>query len=810
MAFKFITYFLFLFGVSIFFSSSFCRASDTISAGQSLFPNQTIISKEGKFELGFFSPGTSTNFYIGIWYKNIPVTTVVWVLNRNHPIPQSLYYNSQLEVANGTLLLRSGLNMIFSYKQTNNATEAVILDTGNFIIRNASGVQWQSFEHPTDTWLPGAKLGYRWFSDINVKLVSWRNPNDPASGSFSLGMGSDGNSDLSIRKGNGTLWSSGPWQGGTFQSLDLNYPYNFTYLARDLDVYVTYNNKSVLSRILINHRGRMELFQWLEVRRAWDLFMVKPYSCGAYAMCGPNTMCDTDPSPACRCLSGFKPLVEVDWDSSDFSSGCVRRRPFHCTDKVGYIKVTTSRLPESQESVELPNNVCELQCSKTCSCTAYAYGSGGKCILLEGDFLDLETPTNNSAGVDLHVKVKQKGNRKVLLLELVLPIPAALLLLSCFGFCYVGPKLINRKSKDTHQNLLLLDLDSNGAEYKKVVQVGNTHGEDKNDKYELPIFSFSSIVASTNNFSVENKLGEGGFGPVYKGLLLNGLFVAVKRLSKRSGQGLEEFKNETEVIAKLQHRNLVRILGCCIENNEMILVYEYMPNNSLDFFIFEPTSGVVLEWAKRVEIIEGIAQGLLYLHHYSRLRIVHRDLKASNILLDAEMNPKISDFGMARIFGGNSMQANTERIVGTYGYMSPEYAMEGLFSVKSDVFAFGVLMLEIISGKKNTGFYGSEYLSLLGYTWNAWIHGRALEVFDPSLEMAASSSAALRYIKIGLLCVQENPADRPLMSDVVGMLSNEDAEAPSPLNPAFTVTRSSNKVQICSVNGLTLSHVEAR
>ncbi|XP_047973786.1 G-type lectin S-receptor-like serine/threonine-protein kinase RKS1 isoform X3 [Salvia hispanica] len=607
-------------------------------------------------------------------------------------------------------------------------------------------------------------------------------------------MGTNGSSDLSIRKGEKILWSSGPWQGGTFQSLDLNYPYNITYLARDGDVSVTYNNnnKSVLSRILINHRGRMELFQWLEVRQTWDLLIVKPYSCGAYAMCGPNTMCDTDPSPACRCLSGFKPRVEVDWD---FSSGCVRKRPFHCTDKVGYIKVTTSRLPESQESVELPNNVCELQCSKKCSCTAYAYGSGGKCILLKEDFLDLETPTNNSAGVDLHVKVKQKGKSRVLLLELVLPITAALLS-SCFGFCYARPKLTNWRSKDTHQNLLLLNLD--------------THGEEKNDKYELPIFSFSSIVASTNNFSMENKLGEGGFGPVYKGELMNGLFVAVKRLSKRSGQGLEEFRNETEVIAKLQHRNLVRILGCCVENNEMILVYEYMPNNSLDFFIFEPTSGGLLEWAKRVQIIEGIAQGLLYLHHYSRLRIVHRDLKASNILLDAEMNPKISDFGMARIFGGNNMQANTERIVGTYGYMSPEYAMEGLFSVKSDVFAFGILMLEIISGKKNTGFYGSEYLSLLGYTWNAWIHGRAVEVVDPSLERPASSSAVLRYIKIGLLCVQENPADRPLMSDVVGMLSSEDAEMPSPLNPAFTVTRSSNKVQICSANGLTLSHVEAR
>ncbi|KAH9715534.1 Receptor-like serine/threonine-protein kinase [Citrus sinensis] len=237
----------------------------------------------------------------------------------------------------------------------------------------------------------------------------------------------------------------------------------------------------------------------------------------------------------------------------------------------------------------------------------------------------------------------------------------------------------------------------------------------KKEVDQLPLFSFSSVSTATNTFSDTNKLGEGGFGPVYKGVLRKGDEIAVKRLSGRSEQGLREMKNEASVIAKVQHKNLVRLLGCCIDKDEKILIYEYMPNKSLDFFLFDPTKRILLDWVTRVQIIEGIAQGLLYLHQYSRVRIIHRDLKASNILLDKDMNPKISDFGMARICGGNELQANTSRIVGTYGYMSPEYALEGIFSIKSDVFSFGVLLLEIVSGKKNTGLYRTDSLNLLGY-----------------------------------------------------------------------------------------------
>ncbi|XP_075667339.1 G-type lectin S-receptor-like serine/threonine-protein kinase At1g11330 isoform X2 [Castanea sativa] len=236
-----------------------------------------------------------------------------------------------------------------------------------------------------------------------------------------------------------------------------------------------------------------------------------------------------------------------------------------------------------------------------------------------------------------------------------------------------------------------------------------------NQVQELPLFNFEMLVRATNDFHLSSKLGQGGFGPVYKGKLSDGQEIAVKRLSRTSAQGLEEFMNEVVVISKLQHRNLVRLLGCCVEGEERMLLYEYMPNKSLDAFLFDPHKERLLDWKKRFNIIEGIGRGLLYLHRDSRLRIIHRDLKASNILLDKELNPKISDFGMARIFGSDEDQANTNRVVGTYGYMSPEYAMEGRFSEKSDVFSFGVLLLEIVSGRRNTSFYNDEQSqSLLG------------------------------------------------------------------------------------------------
>ncbi|KAK9229624.1 hypothetical protein WN944_022587 [Citrus x changshan-huyou] len=383
-------------------------------------------------------------------------------------------------------------------------------------------------------------------------------------------------------------------------------------------------------------------------------------------------------------------------------------------------------------------------------------------------------------------------------------------------FCF------RRNTTNKGEDLMKFDL---GMNLK--VDVELTEGNNKCKKGcekevdQFPLFSFSSVSSATGNFSAANKLGEGGFGTVYKGVIGHGE-IAVKRLLGKSGQEIKELKNEASVIAQVQHKNLVKLLGCCIEKDERLLIYEYMPNKSLDCFLFDPTKREILDWRTRVRIIEGVAQGLLYLHQYSRVRIIHRDLKASNILLDKDMNPKISDFGMARIvFGGNDedeLQGNTSRISGTYGYMSPEYALEGIFSIKSDVFSFGVLLLEIVSGKKNTGFYRTKSLNLIGYAWDLWTSNKIMDLIDSVLEEASPNHSLARYVHIALLCVQERAEDRPTMSDVVSMLTNETSSLLPPKQPAFCNLRNMESSTSttekswadCSINEVTVSILDAR
>uniref|UniRef100_A0A0D3GRY7 non-specific serine/threonine protein kinase n=1 Tax=Oryza barthii TaxID=65489 RepID=A0A0D3GRY7_9ORYZ len=364
-------------------------------------------------------------------------------------------------------------------------------------------------------------------------------------------------------------------------------------------------------------------------------------------------------------------------------------------------------------------------------------------------------------------------------------VPVAVLLLGFLG-CFLW---IRRRRRRVINMAGTVSVPTMSMEMEQVLKLWRI--EESGSEFSL--YDFDQIADATDNFSDACKLGQGGFGPVYKGQLPDGLEIAIKRLSSCSVQGLMEFKTEIQLIAKLQHTNLVRLLGCCVQADEKMLIYEYMHNKSLDCFIFDTEKGAMLNWDKRFRIIDGIAQGLLYLHKHSRLRVIHRDLKASNILLDREMNPKISDFGMARIFCSNVTEANTTRVVGTHGYIAPEYASEGLFSIKSDVFSFGVLLLEIISGKRTAGFYQyGKFFNLTGYAYQLWQEGQWHELVDQALGEDFPAMEVMKCVQVALLCVQDSADDRPNMSDVIAMLGSEGLTMPEPRQPAYFNVRISS------------------
>ncbi|KAL0873667.1 hypothetical protein Bca101_023372 [Brassica carinata] len=400
---------------------------------------------------------------------------------------------------------------------------------------------------------------------------------------------------------------------------------------------------------------------------------------------------------------------------------------------------------------------------------------------------------------------KSKGGSKVVI-AIVIPI----VLVALFAIClFLVLKWKKNKSRDRVKVLGSSTLSGSVA-------------EDEFSNTDSLLVDFETLKAATNNFSTENELGRGGFGSVYKGVFSHGQEIAVKRLSGTSGQGDLEFKTEIVLLAKLQHRNLVRLIGFCIHGQERLLVYEFIKNASLDHFIFDLEKCQALDWGVRYKMIGGVARGLLYLHEDSRYRIIHRDLKASNILLDQEMNPKIADFGLAKLFdqGLTMTHRFTNRIAGTYGYMAPEYAMHGQFSVKTDVFSFGVLVIEIITGKRNSNGRGSDdgedAEALLSWVWRSWREDVILSVIDPSLT-TGSRNDILRCIHIGLLCVQESAASRPTMASVALMLNSNSFTLPTPSRPAFVwenvmpsnVSSSTEGLQMSS-NDVTVSELSPR
>ncbi|XP_019169092.1 PREDICTED: G-type lectin S-receptor-like serine/threonine-protein kinase At1g11410 [Ipomoea nil] len=781
-----------------------CSSTDTITFNHTLKDGDLLISNDKSYALGFFTPGNSTSAkrYVGIWYRKIP-ETAVWVANRDNPVNGT----------SGILFIDSTGNLVIQDNKTNVSVwntslsfpatgikayySVQLQETGNLVLYHdhpdRRETPWQSFDYPTDTFLPYMKFRGDKKTGRSQFLSAWKSADDPGRGEYVVRLDLKGIPQAIMYKASSPVWRLGPWNGVRWSGIPEMTPNINSYHYSDNDDKVTMwyerRDTSIHSVVMVNESGVFSKIIWQEgndgVMRWVGMWYYPNDDCDRYGHCGAFGVCDpfTPGKIACKCLPGFKPKSRRDW-----SQGCWRNETEVCHNGEGFLKLENNKLPNT-EVAEVNRTIgleeCEELCLKNCSCTAYASSNisdgGTGCITWYGELIDMREFT--SGGQDIYVRVSasdldhqlvkksKEHHGKRLIVSVILPIAAVILVL----YCLISTNIMKGKTPPSSDNTSL-QLE------KYMEEAGHA---------DVLAFDLNTIRAATNNFSADNKLGEGGFGSVYKGMLQNGQFVAIKTLSRTSQQGIEEFKNEVKLIAKLQHRNLVRLLGCCIQQQEKMLVYEYLPNKALDSFIFDNRQGVLLEWKKRFEIILGIAQGLLYLHQDSRLRIVHRDLKASNILLDDSMNPKISDFGMARLFEEEQVEANTNRVVGTYGYMSPEYAMGGNFLVKSDVYSFGVLLLEIVSGKKNKHKYKETSLNLIGDVWDFWNEERALEIVDPLLGESYDDQEVLRCIHVGLLCVQLYPNDRPTMSEVIFMLSN-GIELSRPNRPGFVLNQGNN------------------
>ncbi|XP_042377147.1 receptor-like serine/threonine-protein kinase SD1-7 isoform X2 [Zingiber officinale] len=807
--------------VALFFLAP-SSSSDTMYQNSALVNNQNLTSTgDHLFRLGFFSlDNSSANGYLGIWYCNLTPQegTVVWIANRNKPVNKSMA--SFNFTSDGNLILFEEDQTVWSTGTRStglNYARLQLLDSGNLVLNDSNSILWQSFEQPndSDTYLPGMKLGFNNRTNTSWQQVSWKNSTDPSPGDYIRMIRALRIPDLVIFNRSAKYRRSGLWNGHEFvghpSMANSQVAINFTFVSNENETYYMANSSNlVLSRSVLCDNGTFQ--RWFLGTGEWQLLWSIPEDvCDLYNYCGRNKMCTKKYNgPDCQCLPGLK-IVE---------NGCQREKPLNCSSnqfsKVPNVKVPDTENATSRGKMNLDD--CKNLCLNDCSCVAYAVISGSYgCITWTGDLLDIRTFDDEGRN-DLYIRLDHQSTINQTSVFFFLPesstkkhawVAIAIpLLLGFFLLCGVGVLVRWKRNRASTRLLLQLPNVCEGgstpddvSESRSSVSIDSEdsrdlHNTDKgvgllNTLGLLPSYDLCTIKNATNNFSDGNKLGEGGFGVVYKGQLEDGQRIAVKKLSRNSSQGPNEFQNELSLIAKLQHRNLVRLLGCCIEGAERLIVLEYMENKSLDAFIYDKTKSSLLDWQKRLDIIIGIARGLLYLHQDSILRVIHRDLKPSNILLDRDMTPKISDFGIARIAEGERDLADgTTRPIGTFGYMAPEYLSCGYFSFKSDVFSFGVIVLEILSGKRNRTFgQANSGLNLLQHTYRLWKEGRSLDILDDAVSCSYPTIKILRCIRMALLCVQDNYENRPTMTEVVMMLTSEDHLIPLK-QPIITSTRS--------------------
>ncbi|CAI8616049.1 unnamed protein product [Vicia faba] len=740
-------------------------ALTTISSNQSLSGDQTLVSKDGNFELGFFNKGNSSKYYIGMWYKKISLKTYVWVANRDDPVSDKSA--SKLAISDGNLvLLDQSKNLVWSTNLSSNSSNsvfAVLLDTGNIILSNrpnasASDALWQSFDFPSDTWLPGGKIKLDKITKKPQYLTSWKNSEDPATGLFSLELDPNGtNSYLILWNKTQQYWTSGSWNGQIFSlvpEMRSNYIYNFNFENNANESYFTYSlySNSIISRFVMDVSGQIKQLTWLESTQQWNLFWSQPRGqCQVYAFCGAFGSCNEISKPSCNCLNGYEPKSQSDWDLGDYSKGCVKTNKFQCEvspnpsngAKDRFLTKSNLALPEqAQPVVEAGlSEQCESTCLSNCSCTAYAYNSSG-CFIWRGELLNLQQLSqDDSNGQTLFLKLAasefhDSKSNKGTTIGIVGGAVGGIVILLVLVLILV----IRRRKR--------------------------LSGARTSVEGSLIAFAYRDLQNATKNFS--EKLGGGGFGSVFKGILPDSSVIAVKKLESIS-QGEKQFRTEVSTIGTVQHVNLVRLRGFCSEGDKRLLVYDYMPNGSLDSHLFQNSK--VLDWKVRFQIALGIARGLTYLHEKCRDCIIHCDVKPENILIDSEFCPKVADFGLAKLVGRDFSRVLTT-MRGTRGYLAPEWISGVAITAKADVYSYGMMLFELVSGRRNSDPSGDGQIRFFP-TWAAnTVHqgGNVISLLDSRLDGNADVEEIIRIIKIAAWCVQDDETHRPSMGQVVQIL----------------------------------------
>lgn len=726
------------------------------------------MSSGENFKLGFFKPGKSSKYYIGIWYNKVSTQTVAWIANRDNHVSDK--YSSQLKIENGNLVLVDEFkNVVWStnVNSTGLNLEAVLLDDGNLVLRDGKkSVLWGSINDPSHTWLPGGKIAYDKRTKKKQLLTSWKNQDDPSPGLFSLELDPDENQYIIKWNRSIQYWTSGPWNGQIFSlvpEMRANYIYNFSYVDNTSEKYFTYNlyDNTIISRFIMDYSGQVKQLTWLENTKQWNLFWSQPrQQCEVYAYCGAYGACQNS-LPFCNCLPGFEKRSVDDWNLNDYSGGCKRKLKLNCgntstTDrkKDKFLMQTGMGWTSTTPNSELPANAkpqtvaagstkeCESTCLSNCSCTAYTFDSG-KCLIWNGDIMNLQQlSADNSDGKVVYIRlsslapeVSNGKNSKGVVIGAVVGAVIVIILVGLILFVLIRRRRLSGTSK------------AEGA---------------------LMAYVYRDLQNATKNFS--EKLGGGGFGSVFKGTLPDSSVIAVKKLEGIS-QGEKQFRTEVSTIGTIQHVNLVRLRGFCSEGNKKLLVYDYMPNGSLDSHIFSDKRDKVMDWKTRYQIALGTARGLVYLHEKCRECIIHCDIKPENILLDAELCPKVADFGLAKLVGHDFSRVLTT-MRGTRGYLAPEWLSGVAVTAKADVYSYGMMVFEFVSGRRNTEQCADGKVTFFP-SWAATVTidgGDILCLLDPKLDRNADVEEVTKLCRVACWCIQDDESMRPSMSQIVQIL----------------------------------------